>query len=199
MLARGAIHNPKVFNEYKNLNLEEFLLKNNDLDLELENDYEEIPDDDNIVPNINSSNKKSDKTTHSSKKINNDDETDLRVSNKLSKIFEKKYTNTHIDIVPTVKEYLELALKTGNNFKNSKYNILYILKTHKNHMDLFKKIQNSKSFEELSTFLEMKETYEAYVNMNENMKAYYDSSYFKDNFKKRNNDIKDKNNIEINI
>ena len=68
--------------------------------------------------------------------------------------------------------------------KNSKYNVLYILKTHKTQLELFKKITNSRNYEELCSLLEIKEKYEYYIKSSENMCKFYDNSYYKENYKK---------------
>lgn len=179
MLARGAIHNPKIFEEFKNFSLEDYLL-NSDInfsneEFNLDNDYEEVCEEkDNKDLNCNHQNKKKEK----------DD--DIKVSNKLSKVFEKKYNKQVIDIIPIIKDYIELALRTGNYFHNSKYNTLYILKTHKKHLDLFKKIQSSKNYLEVCKHLGMEDLYEEIIKYNGKIKQYYDGSFYKNRFKQMN-------------
>jgi tRNA-dihydrouridine synthase len=170
MIARGAIHNPKIFEEYKNFSLSNYLLEsgiefNED---EFENDNEEIID-----------------TTEKNKMINlkATDYDDVKASNKLSKIFEKKYNKNKIDIVPMIREYVELALKLGYNYNNAKYVILYILKTHKNELPLFKKLTSSRGYEEICTNLQMREVYDEIIKSNEKVLGYADGSIYKNRFK----------------
>jgi len=175
MIARGAIHNPKIFDEYRNFSFDDYLL-HSDISFRedhLENDYEELPDD---------------KTT----KRSATNESEVRVSNKLAKIFERKYYNKNIDILFIIKEYIELALKCGNYFHNSKYTVLYILKTHKKHMDLFKKITQSKSYKELCIHLNIEELYENYVILNKNATTYYDGTFYKNRYKEITNEAVNK-------
>jgi len=167
MLARGAIHNPKIFEEYKNLPLEEYF-ENSEDRAALDNDYEEVKDEEEISKFA---------------KNKNTNDSDVKVSYKLTKIFEKKYINREIDIVPILREYVEIALKTGNNFHNSKYIVLYILKTHKKYVELFRKIQNSKNYKEMSELLDIKDKFEYYVKSCENMPRYYDNFYYRDKFR----------------
>jgi hypothetical protein len=62
---------------------------------------------------------------------------------------------------------------------------LYILKTHKKHLDLFKKIQGSKNFEEFCDYLEIREIYDDIVKENPNITGHYDTSFLKERFKKK--------------
>lgn len=84
------------------------------------------------------------------KKEENDD-TEVESSNNLAKIFDMKYNNNSksIDILSILREYVLLAISTSNNFNNTKYNTLYILKTHKHHLKLFQSIQVSKDYTNL--------------------------------------------------
>jgi hypothetical protein len=186
MLARGAIHYPKIFEDYKNLSDDQFVLNSHyDGTDKLENDYEEIIDVDN-----DESNNKSKK--HNKKDKNEED--DLKVSNKLSKIFDKKYYSSPVDILPCVQDYIELAMQTGNNFSNAKYNTLYILKTHKNHLDLFKKIQSSKDYKTVCDLLHISNKYEDCLKTLSNITTYWDSSLYKERFRNKTKQ-ENKNNI----
>jgi len=179
MLARGAIHNPKIFHEYKNMTSDNYLINSEDTDV-FDNDYEEIQDEEE---NTNSNKCDIQPQRNQLKHVKNNEE-DLRISNRLSKIFEKKYTKNVIDIVPILRDFVELCLETGNAFNNSKYNVLYILKTHKKQLELFEKIQNSKNYEEMCSILEIKEKYEFYLKSCENMSKFYNNSYYRELFKK---------------
>jgi predicted transport protein len=122
MIARGAIHYIKMFQEYKD---ETWELEENELD----NDYKE---DLNYVCVVG-------------KGKNNS----VAVSTKLSSVFEDKYGNRDVDIISILKEFVEIALEYGNNFFNTKYTALYMLKTHKKHYELFDKIQGMKLYDEI--------------------------------------------------
>ena len=122
MIARGAIHYVKMFQEYKD---ETWELQENELD----NDYKE---DINYVCVVG-------------KGKNNS----VAVSTKLTSVFEDKYGNRDVDIISILREYVEIALKSGNNFFNTKYTALYMLKTHKKHFELFDKIQGMKMYDEI--------------------------------------------------
>jgi hypothetical protein len=122
MIARGAIHYVKMFQEYKD---ETWDLEENELD----NDYKE---DINYICVVG-------------KGKNNS----VAVSTKLTSVFEDKYGSRDVDIISILKEYVEIALKSGNNFFNTKYTALYMLKTHKKHFELFDKIQGMKMYDEI--------------------------------------------------
>ena len=71
-----------------------------------------------------------------------DEEESIEFSQNLVRIFETRYNSQarEMDILDLVREYYVNCLQTGNHFQNTKYCILYILKTHKVHYDLFKKL-----------------------------------------------------------
>lgn len=69
-----------------------------------------------------------------------------------------KHKETNIDIIPFIFEFAELAQRYENAFHNTKYNILYILKTHNTKSNLFKSVSSSKSYEELNKILEVEKT-----------------------------------------
>lgn len=56
------------------------------------------------------------------------------------KVYERRYARLpmEVDILTQVREYFRLAIKAGNHYQNTKYCIMYMLKTHKQHFDLFK-------------------------------------------------------------
>lgn len=143
MIGRGGIHNPNLFNEYKELH--------EDLDLvEFTND--EVNNNSNTSVDKEVNNPK----TQDDNKINDS----VQISAKLARVLDKKYNNKKIEIIPLIKELLRLCFKYDNVFGNTKYIILYMLKTHRIHSELFKKIQNSKSYSELVAFFNMEKEYE---------------------------------------
>ena len=127
MIGRGAIHNPNIFDEYKNLHEDVALT-------EFNQEEESKP----IEGEKECSNKKS----------------EVQMSVKLTRAIELKYNNKKIDVLPMVKEFVRNALKYKNIFGNTKYIVLYILKTHRN-VELFQKIQASKKNEDLIEILDM--------------------------------------------
>lgn len=185
MLARGAVHNPNIFKEIKThiLNKGEnngekggndFLNKgenlelvlNENLDKELKNDYIELSNicsinEKNIENENNNIHNEEDKCLLNKKKKNSkneeDSENDVKQSKNLAKIFEIKYGNKIIDIIPIIKEFAQIARNLDYSIQNTKYNCLYILKTHKNHLNLFQKIQKIKTYDDLEKALEINE------------------------------------------
>ena len=140
MIGRGGIHNPNLFNEYKNLH--------EDLDLvEFAND--DINNNSLVDKEISNTKAQDDN------KINDN----MQISTKLTKVLEKKYNNKKIEIISLIKEFLSLCFKYDNVFGNTKYIILYILKTHRIHSELFKKVQNSKNYSELVTFFNIEKEF----------------------------------------
>lgn len=213
MLARGAVHNPNIFKEIKTHilnkcegngekgsndflnkgeNLE--LLLNENLDKELKNDYIELSNicsinEKNIEnENVNIHNEE-DKCLLNKKKKNNkneeDSENDVKQSKNLAKIFEIKYENKVIDIIPIIKEFAKIARNLDYSIQNTKYNCLYILKTHKNHLNLFQKIQKIKTYDDLDKALEMNENdkNEKYDNNQHNDKEIKSKKFIKENKK----------------
>jgi hypothetical protein len=122
MIAIGAIHNIRMFSEYKDESWE-------CEEKELDNDYNE---DLNYVC-----------------VVGNRKNNSVAVSTKLTSVFDDKYGNRDIDIISLLREYVELALVSGNIFFNTKYSALYMLKTHKKHYELFDKIQGMKIYDEI--------------------------------------------------
>lgn len=139
LFARGAVHNPKIFDEIINYDYQDSLEYDEEKDYKfLKEDREELF---NETQEENNNNKKSQKQDPY--------EDDVKTSLNLAKTMEDKYKGREIKIIDIIKDYLELAMKTGNNFRNSKYVILYLLKTHKKFIELFQKIQRSNNFGEL--------------------------------------------------
>lgn len=174
MLARGAVHNPNIFNELKKhiLNKKTNLKSDETSDIinlneELLNDYTELNKHDNFDDNIDQKidykiddkidDKIDGKYLNKKKKETKDDEEstdDIKQSKNLAKIFEIKYNNAIIDIVPIIKEFVKIAKELDYSIQNTKYNCLYILKTHKNHLNLFQKIQKIKTYEDIEKAIE---------------------------------------------
>ena len=160
LIGRGAIHNPNIFNEYKN----------NEKNLELEFDN-------NKINNIKEINNKEIKLNEDVKNNDIKDE-EVKISIKLTKELSKKY-NKDIDIIPLVKRYIEICLEYGNNFGNTKYNILYILKTHKKFIELFQKIQKIKEYKNLVELFELKDYYENILKNHPDFIKYYNNIIIK--------------------
>lgn len=173
MIARGAVHNPNIFNELKKhiMNKKTDLKSDETSDIinlneELFNDYTELNKNDNIDEKIDEKNddkiddKIDGKYLNKKKKEKKDDEEstdDIKQSKNLAKIFEIKYNNAIIDIVPIIKEFVKIAKELDYSIQNTKYNCLYILKTHKNHLNLFQKIQKIKTYEDIEKAIEIYE------------------------------------------
>jgi len=173
MLARGAIHNPGLFNDYKNYveeSSKDILTNDDNLALIDNNTYEVNNSFDNDLNKSLDSNKSDEKSDYkpdepkkedkitsqsSNKRINDKSNNkttsndDVQLSNKLAKILEFRYSKTEIDIIKYIKEYITIALEYGNIFSNTKYVVLYILKTHKKYIKMFQKIQATKNYKEL--------------------------------------------------
>ena len=164
LIGRGAIHNPNIFNEYKN----------NEKNFEFEFDNNKI----NNIKEINNKEIKINNDAKNNIIINNKKDEEVKISIKLTKELSKKY-NKDIDIIPLVKRYIEICLQYGNNFGNTKYNVLYILKTHKKFIDLFQKIQKIKDYEKLVDLFELKEYYENILKNHPNFGKYYNNIIIK--------------------
>lgn len=86
----------------------------------------------------------------------------IEFSQNLVKVYERRYARLPMttDIVEYVKEYFTLAVAAGNHFQNTKYCLLYMLKTHKHRFDLFKLIHGSKSLAEQAKHLGLESLFE---------------------------------------
>lgn len=173
MLARGAVHNPGIFRLYKEYYIENEVELIGD-NVDLMNEYEEL--------DSNESNKNSNhelKETLSNTNMYGKE--DPKVSQKLTKVIERKYQKDNIkfDIMPILKEYIEIALKCGNQYKNTKYNLLYILKTHKDYINLFQKIQNLKDYKNICKILGMEEEYDKITKEKGYLQSFYDGSHYR--------------------
>lgn len=82
------------------------------------------------------------------------------------------------DIIEQVKEYFALSVETGNHYQNTKYCILYMLKTHKHHFDLFKKIHGSKTLLDYAKALNMEHLFE---ELHQDYFYHFDGTYYKRN------------------
>ena len=156
LIGRGAIHNPNIFNEYKNI------------ETKLEFEF-----DKNKKVNIKEINNKENKLNEDKNNKNEiDKENEVKLSIKLTKELSKKY-NKDINIIPLIKKYIEICLEYENNFGNTKYNVLYILKTHKKYIELFQKIQKIKDYYSLIELFELNDYYEKILKNNPNLINYY--------------------------
>jgi len=79
----------------------------------------------------------------------------IEMSTKLQRIISLKYdeSNMKVNIMSYIKEYISICIKYENHFHNTKYNVLYILKTHKKYKDLFNKLSQTKSYEQMNETL----------------------------------------------
>lgn len=179
MLARGAVHNPEIFELIKNQinknneisintnpnisynnSIDSLMLKEeNDIDKsktnilnlqdKLINDYEELDQSKDKELKL-SSDICEVKNNNQKEKSNSVYDDNVKESKNLAKIFQRKYKGNKINILPVVKEFIELAEKYENPFHNTKYNSSYILKTHKKEMSYFNAIQKSKTYDDLN-------------------------------------------------
>lgn len=116
-------------------------IKYNEISLELNENLEETEND-------TSENKE--------KKLkSNLDNVDM--SNKLEKQIAIKYKESNMDdvnILSYIKEYLSICIKYENHFHNSKYNVLYMMKTHKKYKDLFVKLSQTKNYDQMNEIIQ---------------------------------------------
>ena len=102
MIARGAVHNPGIFQDFKNKDANNTTSLEDDLDnnnYEIKDETEETQD--NMLKN---------KTNNSSKEFKKKneeiEEDDVQMSNRLATILAHKYGKNEIDIIKYVKEYI---------------------------------------------------------------------------------------------
>ena len=173
MLARGAIHNPTIFNMYK-----ERFVNNTNIEIteDLDVEYFKEPDFEEVVVSVDKV--ETQKIANKKGKI---EENELKVSNKLTKMIEVKYQEDDVvfDVFDIVVEFCEIALEVGNSFQNTKYNVLYILKTHKKYLEIFQKIQSIKYYSELFLILNRTERYEYIISQNSEILKYLDGLYYR--------------------
>lgn len=90
---------------------------------------------------------------------NNANSTKVEFSQNLVKVFERRYDHQlgQFAAPPPVRDliqrYLALSTKFCNHVQNTKYCLLYILKTHKEHYEEFKQIQVAKSVGEMQAIM----------------------------------------------
>jgi len=130
MIARGAIHNPKIFEEFKNsydqldLDEERELAEREFKEDDLDNDVFEIIEENkpeklnksksdinreekDIELNFDENNKK-EKNKKGKKKNKNENE-EVKTSQNLVRIFDLKYQGKNFDLIPILKDYLTLV------------------------------------------------------------------------------------------
>lgn len=127
MIARGAIHNPKIFEEFKN-SFDQFDLdeERNSAEKEfneddLDNDVLEIKEDNNPIKhnksnrNLNDDGKDKDlkgdednkkEESKKSKKKNKNEDNEVKTSQNLARIFDMKYQGRKFDLHSIIKDYL---------------------------------------------------------------------------------------------
>ncbi len=83
----------------------------------------------------------------STKQASKLDDESIEFSQNLVKVYERRYARLPMttDILEYVKDYFTYAVQAGNHYQNTKYCLLYMLKTHRQHYDLFKLLHTSKS------------------------------------------------------
>jgi hypothetical protein len=84
---------------------------------------------------------------------NNADSEKVEFSLNLVKVFDRRYKE--IDVWPLCQKYLEFCMKYQNHNQNTKYCLLYILKTHKKYYEEFKEFQIAKTMEEFCKILKI--------------------------------------------
>jgi hypothetical protein len=135
------------------------------------------------VKNIDQNTIKEEKDEKNENKNNNNDNLcikdpneknvdDIQISVKLTRAIDKKYNGVKIDIIPLIKEYIELAIRYGNMFGNTKFVVLSILKTHKKEMEIFQKIQTFKYYDDLIKLFDMEEIYNKLLKENPTLGKY---------------------------
>lgn len=106
------------------------------------------PDPNNILLN---------KKTNNNSQILDDSksnkDTEVIPSQKLSIVMNDKYKNHQIDISKYIKELYKYSVKYNNHFHNTKYNILYILKTHNTKSKLFKELSSCKNYDDMNNII----------------------------------------------
>lgn len=131
MIARGAIHNPKIFEEFKNsfdqldLDEERELAEREFNEDDLDNDVLEIKEENNnngskinkSTTDLNkeedelnideNNNKKENKKSKKKKNTNEDD--DVKTSQNLARIFDVKYQGRKFDLHTILKDYIILV------------------------------------------------------------------------------------------
>ncbi len=166
MIGRGAIHNPKLFEDFKNT-FEDLTL------VSFQKDEKNViinnNDNDDKEKNINKNNNNDNlcKKDPNEKSVD-----DIQISIKLTRAIDKKYNGVKIDIIPLIKEYIELAIRYGNMFGNTKFVVLSILKTHKKEMEIFQKIQTFKYYDDLIKLFDMEESYNKLLEENPSLGKY---------------------------
>lgn len=183
MIARGAIHNPAIFREYKEkiiINSTEEVFDNNykiiedlplneeggELELILNNDKDGIFEHNKLDGKVNNLEPE-------------EDDNKLKVSVRLTTALKEKYKDIKIDIVNHITDYIKIAIDTGNSFHNTKYNILYMLKTHKKFIDLFNKIQRMKNYEELCREMNLEDYLSNALKKDERIKYFLNAQFYK--------------------
>ena len=165
MIGRGAIHNPKLFEEFKNTF--------EDLSLEyFQKDNKNIINNNESDDNEKNENKNNNNDNLCIKDPNEKNVDDIQISVKLTRAIDKKYNGVKIDIIPLIKEYIELAIRYGNMFGNTKFVVLSILKTHKKEMEIFQKIQTFKYYDDLIKLFDMEEIYNKLLKENPTLGKY---------------------------
>eukprot|EP00347_Sterkiella_histriomuscorum_P011970 403370398 len=175
ILARGAIHNPAIFQ--LNQQMVDPNAINEDFECWQDNTLPEIKQA--VVIDQKETQDNSKQTKKQKQKPKNDDE-NVEFSQNLVRVFEQRYHKhpMQLNILDLVKEYFKICIETGNNFQNSKYNILYILKTHKEHYELFKRLQLGRNFTQYAEIFEITEEVKDQIELRQ---KHFDGQFYRKN------------------
>jgi len=103
MLARGAIHNPGIFREYKDN------YHNNLSEIDIDN-IDNIDNDNYEVKELEKSNSSNNISTKQELKKKGNEEDDVQLSNRLTTILHRKYGKEEIDIMKYVRDYVNIVI-----------------------------------------------------------------------------------------
>ncbi|CAI2369121.1 unnamed protein product [Moneuplotes crassus] len=207
LIARGACHNPAIFNDIKDhwttVSHEETKeepaedpyqehkkpLHECGLDklVEEETKLEEFKPEVKEGMSKNQAKKRAKKMLKKSKKDNSaQNGTDGKQSKTLARIIEtRNHGCNKVEILSLCQEYLKIAIEYGNRFGNTKYTLNYMLRTHKKEEEAFQRVNSARNMKEMAKALSVDEFYTEQVAERPVL-----ISYFTDTFYKKKNKLK---------
>ncbi|CDW87538.1 trna-dihydrouridine synthase 2-like [Stylonychia lemnae] len=180
IVARGAIHNCALFTQKQEM-LNPNTYEEN-FELWIDNTQEQQQKEESVLQKqiFEQENQKTDNAKQKNKKSGGGDDENVEFSLNLVKVFETRYQKYPmlVPILDQVREYFRLCIEFGNHFQNAKYVILYMLKTHKDHFELFKQLQYGRNFQDYARILEIEYMLK---DVDQIKQLHFDAQYYRKN------------------
>ena len=195
LIARGACHNPAIFEQIKTYWENPDNITNHDDSNPLYDEHkiplsewnlESLTQSNNDTQPIieikegESKNKAKKRAKKLLKKLKESKTDDNKADGKQSKILTKiiETRNGQCEVYNLCKEYLQIAIECGNKFGNTKYVLNYTLRTHKDDYETFVKVNYARNYQEMAKVFDLEEYLEEKLDAIPNLEQYLSYTYY---------------------